>query len=152
MDDFQKLSADAAEVKISDFHDRLFREFLQHDITAEDIAEMLNNEEQRVFWEDFRLRYLQAGEDSETMLRTLTDEEKDKHREAESTRARDARNELIQRRGDYLGAPPLSQPEKKSLPEPEVSRNRRGGSRPSKPQSPIIRALGKIRRILFGGN
>lgn len=152
MDEYERLSAGAADVHLADFHSELFKEFLEGDITVQDIAEMLNNEEERDFWEDFRFRYAEYGDDRETMLEALKNEEKDRATKDQRDRKNRA-DELHARERGRKSGPQEHPREKTPLPEPEVPRSGRGGRKPSgESTNPVIRALGRIGRRIFGRN
>ncbi len=150
MDDYEKYSAEAADVELSDFHEEQFKEFLEGNITAEDIHNMYNNEEERDWWENFRFQYHEYGDDRETMLEALRDAEKE--RAADIERDRKDRADRLRARGRRRKSGPQEHPEQKaSLPEPQISRHRRGsGKAPRESANPIIRALGRFGRKLFG--
>lgn len=150
MDEYEKYSAEAADVSLSDFHSQEFIRFLEGDITAQDIAEMLNNEEEREFWEDFRFRYAEYGDDRETMLEALKNEEKD--RAAKDKRDRqDRADKLHPGSGGRKPRPPEHGEQKPSLPAPEVPRDRRRGrNAPRESTNPIVRIVGRIGRRFFG--
>lgn len=52
---------------------RMYEQYLTHKVTYKDIEQTLQGEEEAEFWENYRLMYLESGNDSIIMLEIVQD-------------------------------------------------------------------------------
>lgn len=125
-------------VSIDQIRHELMLNYINHDIGQRDISNVYNEYEERVFWEEFRILYQNAGDDRTTFIERL---------EA-SVSGNDGGIAL--KRGnasDLVNAETTTPIE--PLPEPFVpSSGRRRGDTQGK-DNPVVRAIRRIGRI-FG--
>lgn len=149
--DYEEFTAEAADMDWTESDKlRLMEMHLQGDLTTDDLKEFLTAEHQADYWDDFRILYFDAGDNREDMLVLVqaeleTARAKDKRRRSVRQRRNSDDQQKSGRSGGNKGSKENRQ-SKKSLPEPEVSRNRRRGRDTSGGENPIVRFVRWFRR------
>ncbi|ARK07691.1 hypothetical protein Toil_gp08 [Rhodococcus phage Toil] len=131
---------------VSDKHKAMMKDYIDHNITRDDVARQLDAENEAKYWRDFRDHYKpfgEPGEGGELDFAEIPEHTPGVYYDLST-------DEFVRRSDGVLPEPAaiVSEPQR-SLPEPQVPSSGRGGRDAPRSANPVVRAIRSLGR-LFG--